>query len=129
DSRRPTMLPFPALKGLNSSSLGQCPRTTGNQHHFYDFLCPERAQYPMPQSLAALHVHLIFSTKNREPFLTPEIEGELFPYMATIFLELHSPATIINGAADHVHCLFSLARPAAVSDVVEQFKRSSSIWI
>ena len=83
----------------------------------------------MPQSLAALSIHLVFSTKDRVPFLTPEIELELFPYMATIFQASHSPALIINGAADHVHCLFSLAHTVAVCDVVEEVKRESSKWI
>ena len=39
----------------------------------------------MPQSLSSILVHLIFSTKNRESFLTPAIEGELHPYIARIF--------------------------------------------
>jgi len=38
----------------------------------------------MPQSLSSILIHLIFSTKNREPFLTPEVETELYPYMAAI---------------------------------------------
>ena len=38
----------------------------------------------MPQSLSSILIHLIFSTKNREPFLTPEIDAELYPYMASI---------------------------------------------
>ncbi len=39
----------------------------------------------MPQSLSSILIHLIFSTKNREPFLSPEIETELYPYMASTF--------------------------------------------
>jgi len=46
----------------------------------------------MPQSLSSILIHLIFSTKNREPFLTPEIDAELYPYMAAIFKALNSPA-------------------------------------
>jgi hypothetical protein len=41
----------------------------------------------MPQSLSSILIHLIFSTKNREPFITPAIEEELHPYLATIFRE------------------------------------------
>ncbi|HJX89561.1 MAG TPA: hypothetical protein VJ372_03650, partial [Pyrinomonadaceae bacterium] len=47
--------------------------------------------------LASILIHLIFSTKNREAFLTPEIEAELYPYMASILKALKSPALIING--------------------------------
>jgi putative transposase len=39
----------------------------------------------MPQSLSSIPIHLVFSTKNREPFITPTIETELHPYMAKIF--------------------------------------------
>jgi len=55
----------------------------------------------MPQSLSSILVHLIFSTKNREPFITPTIETELHPYMAKIFRELKSPSLAINGTYDH----------------------------
>ncbi|MBI1747985.1 MAG: transposase, partial [Acidobacteria bacterium] len=44
----------------------------------------------MPQSLSSLLVHLIFSTKRREPLITAEIESELHKYMATVFSSLKS---------------------------------------
>jgi putative transposase len=83
----------------------------------------------MPQSLSSILVHLIFSTKNRYPFLTPEIETELHPYMATIFRGLNSPALAINGNFDHVHVLFSLGRVVAVADLVQEVKTETSKWI
>lgn len=83
----------------------------------------------MPQSLAALIIHLIFSTKNREPFLTSEITTELFPYLTTVFQTLNCPALAVNGASDHVHCLFLLSRTAPLCDVVEEVKKSSSKWL
>ena len=83
----------------------------------------------MPQSLSSILIHLIFSTKNREPFLTREIEVELYPYMASIFKAMNSPALIINGTSDHVHTLFLLSRVAAIADLVEEVKSESSKWI
>ena len=83
----------------------------------------------MPQSLSSILIHLIFSTKNRESFLTPEIDAELYPYMASIFKAMKSPALIINGTSDHVHTLFSLARVVTIADVVEEVKTESSKWI
>jgi putative transposase len=83
----------------------------------------------MPQSFAAILIHLVFSTKNREPYLTPEIESELHPYLATIFRELGCPSLCINGTTDHVHILFRLSRTKAICDVVEEVKTSSSKWI
>jgi REP element-mobilizing transposase RayT len=83
----------------------------------------------MPQSLSAILVHLVFSTKNRERFITPAIETELHPYMAKIFRELKSPSLTIDGTSDHVHLLFSLARVVKVADLVEEVKTESSKWI
>ena len=83
----------------------------------------------MPQSLSSILIHLIFSTKNREPFITPAIETELHRYMATIFRALKSPSLAINGTCDHVHILFSLARVIAIADLLEELKTETSKWI
>ena len=83
----------------------------------------------MPQSLSSILIHLVFSTKNREPFITPEIETEMHPYMATILRELKSPSLAIDGTSDHVHILFSLARTIALADLVEELKTSTSKWV
>jgi len=83
----------------------------------------------MPQSLARLHIHLIFSTKNRERVLHDQIRGPLHAYMATVLQNLGCPPDLINSMEDHVHILFELGRTVAVSAAVEQVKKSSSKWI
>jgi putative transposase len=83
----------------------------------------------MPQSLSSILIHLIFSTKNREPFLAPFIERELHPYMAKIFRSLKSPSLAIDGTSDHIHALFSLGRVIKIADLVEEVKTESSKWI
>ncbi len=83
----------------------------------------------MAQSLSSILIHLVFSTKNREPFLTPEIEPELHPYMATIFRECKSPSLLVGGAQDHIHALFVLSRTCRLADIVEEVKTSSSKWM
>src|SRR5882672_9832222 len=83
----------------------------------------------MPQSLSSILIHLIFSTKNREPFITPEIETELFPYMASIFKAMKSPSLTINGTADHVHTLLTLSRVVTIADIVGEVKSESSKWV
>jgi len=83
----------------------------------------------MPQSLASILVHVVFSTKHRQPLIKPEIEDELFAYMASIWRAHESPAIAINGTEDHVHMLISLSRKVALSDVIEEVKKSSSKWI
>jgi putative transposase len=83
----------------------------------------------MPQSHAAILVHIIFSTKNREPLIQPEVEPELFPYLTTACRTADSPALIINGTMDHMHLLVKLGRKIAIADLVEAIKTSSSRWI
>jgi len=83
----------------------------------------------MAQSLSSILIHLVFSTKNRETFITPAIETELHPYIAKIFRELKSPSLAINGTSDHLHILFSLGRVIKVADLVEEVKTGSSKWI
>jgi REP element-mobilizing transposase RayT len=94
---------------------------------------PERAQekgsQPMPQSLAKNIVHLIFSTKYREPSLTPAIRPHLHSYMGGILRQWESPAILMNSVADHIHILFCLSKNHALKDIVEQVKKGSSKWI
>ena len=83
----------------------------------------------MPQSLAKVYIHLVFSTKYRVNLIDEKIEAELFPYLATIFRENDSPSLAINAAWNHVHSLFLLSRKVALCDVIEEVKKSSSKWI
>ncbi len=83
----------------------------------------------MPQSLARLHIHLIFSTKNRQPLLHDDVRDSLHRYQATVLQNLDCPPVLINSVADHVHILFELARTVAVANAVEQVKKTSSKWI
>jgi len=64
----------------------------------------------MPQSLSKVLLHAIFSTKNRTPSITPDIEPRLHAYMAGILENLESHAIRIGGVADHVHVLFRLSK-------------------
>jgi REP element-mobilizing transposase RayT len=83
----------------------------------------------MPQSLSGVYIHLIFSTKNREGLITPGVEPELHAFLVGSLRDLGCPSLRVNGTADHVHCLFVLARTVAICDVVERVKRASSRWI
>jgi REP element-mobilizing transposase RayT len=83
----------------------------------------------MPQSLVNLYIHLIFSTKNRVPFLSEEVRPDLHAYMATVLANLNSPATLINSEKDHVHILFNMNRTVTLAHVVEYVKKGSSKWI
>ena len=83
----------------------------------------------MAQSLARLHAHLIFSTKNRQPLVHDSVRDALHSYMAVVLQDLQCPASIINSVEDHIHVLFLLSRTHAVSDVVEKLKTASSKWM
>jgi putative transposase len=83
----------------------------------------------MPQSLSSILIHLVFSTKHREPFITPDVEADLHDYMGGIFRRCECPSLLIGGTADHVHALFVLSRTKTVASVVEDVKSSSSKWI
>jgi REP element-mobilizing transposase RayT len=83
----------------------------------------------MAQSLAKVLVHLVFSTKNREPTIPAETRPELHAYLVGILANLTCPALQVGGTADHVHVLFSLGRTTTVADVVEETKKGSSKWM
>jgi REP element-mobilizing transposase RayT len=83
----------------------------------------------MPQSLASLHLHLVFGTKNRHPWIVDSVRPALHAYMATVLQNLGCAPVLINSVEDHIHLLFDLARTVAVSKVVEDVKKSSSKWL
>ncbi|MDB5341906.1 MAG: Transposase [Schlesneria sp.] len=83
----------------------------------------------MPQSLANIYIHLIFSTKDRVPFLANAWRPDLHAYMATVLANLNSPAVLINSVEDHVHILFNMGRTVTLAQVVEDVKKSSSKWV
>ena len=84
----------------------------------------------MPQSLSHIYIHLVFSTKNRQPFISESIAPDLYAYMATVFHdECRSTAKLIGGVEDHIHALFNLSRTWCMADVVEAVKTSTSKWI
>lgn len=89
--------------------------------------CDQRTT--MPQSLSRVLIHLVFSTKNRERFLTPAVQAELHPYLAGTLDNIHCPSLQVGGIEDHVHLFFGMSRTRTIAEVVETVKTSSSKWI
>lgn len=85
----------------------------------------------MPQSLAKVAVHLVYSTKLRVPCLAdPGLRAELFAYKAAILKNnVDSPTILIGGMPDHVHILCLLSRKFAIKNVVEEVKTESTKWL
>ena len=84
----------------------------------------------MPQSLAKILVHTVFSTKDRRPFLRDKpIRDELHRYLGGILENHDCHPIIIGGVPDHVHILSTLSRTCAPAEMVKELKRSSSLWL
>ena len=84
----------------------------------------------MPQSLAKVLVHMVFSTKERRPMLRDAgLRAELHSYLGGILNNLQCQSIIVGGVEDHVHLLSSLSRTSAMADIVKEVKRGSSLWI
>jgi putative transposase len=83
----------------------------------------------MPQSLAKVSIHLVFSTKDREPVLADEWRDELFHVLGGIANNLGCQSLIVGGMPDHVPMLFQLSRTISVADAVSKIKSTSSAWI
>ncbi len=84
----------------------------------------------MPQSLSQIYVHIIFSTKHREPFLRDRaLRTAMHKYLAGICAGQGSPAIIVGGTEDHVHVLCRLSRTGSVADLLRELKRDSSAWV
>jgi putative transposase len=84
----------------------------------------------MAQSLARLWTHLIFSTKNRFPFLTDKVlRAEMHAYLAEMLRTHGCETLIVGGVEDHAHSLFALSRTHSIASVVKEVKRTSSGWI
>jgi REP element-mobilizing transposase RayT len=83
----------------------------------------------MPQSLANVLVHIIFSTKQRRPFLQDaDVRADLHSYLAGISRNHDCPPVRVGGTEDHVHILARQARTISLADWVMELKRASSIW-
>ena len=84
----------------------------------------------MPQSLAKILVHAVFSTKDRRPFLRDKnIRDELHQYLGGISNELDCQPIIVGGVEDHVHMLSVLSRTCSAAEIVKEVKRGSSLWL
>ncbi len=84
----------------------------------------------MPQSLATVYLHLVFSTKERRPWLHDEaVRASLHEYLGGISKRLECAPILIGGVEDHVHILARFGRTISIADWVKEIKRSSNLWL
>ena len=83
----------------------------------------------MPSTHTSLHYHVIFATKNREPRLGIQWQGQLNEYLGGTVRGLNGYPQGIGGVNDHIHLLVSLKATHCLSDFVRELKKASSSWI
>ncbi len=83
----------------------------------------------MGQSLVKNYVHLVFSTKHRQPLIHPSIEAELHSYLGGTCNHLDCQSIKVGGYVDHIHILCLLSKKIALMKLVEEVKSHSSKWI
>ena len=83
----------------------------------------------MPQSLSFNLTHLIFSTKDRIPWITPEYRTALYAYLAETARAQECECYRVGGVSDHVHLAIRLSRTCSVSKLVQELKSNSSKWM
>src|SRR5678816_2386135 len=84
----------------------------------------------MPQSLSAVYIHLVFSTKERRPFLRDEsVRDNLHAQLGGISKTLECPPLSVGGVEDHVHMLCRFGRTITQAEWVKEIKRVSNAWV
>jgi putative transposase len=83
----------------------------------------------MAQSLSKVLLHIIFSTKNREPWLDSKVRPRMHAYLATTCRSAGADFVRVGGVSDHVHIVTTLARTLSQAQLVEEIKKASSKWV
>ena len=83
----------------------------------------------MPNSFAALHAHIVFSTHRREPWITGDWADKLYGFLGGICRGRGCVLLCAGGMPDHVHLLASLARDTRPSDFLRDIKAGASKWV
>jgi REP element-mobilizing transposase RayT len=83
----------------------------------------------MPQSLSKVIIHIVFSTKDREPWLDRDVRPRMHAYVATICRDLDAETFLVGGISDHLHIITTLPRTLSQAVMIETVKKTSSKWI
>ncbi len=78
---------------------------------------------------ASILLHVVFSTKHREPWITADVAGRLYPYMGGIVRAEKGLLYDIGGVEDHVHLYLRWRPDATVSDLMRTVKARCSKWV
>jgi REP element-mobilizing transposase RayT len=83
----------------------------------------------MPQSLAKVYIHIVFSTKHCKPTIKKEIQKSLHGYIVGTIADLKSYTSEIYANPDHVHILCNLPQTITIANFISKIKTSSSKWM
>jgi putative transposase len=83
----------------------------------------------MPSTHSSLHIHIVFSTKERFPFIGAGWRSDLHVFLGGCLKKLDAFPQEIGGVADHVHLLIGIKPVHAIADLVRETKRVSSEWV
>ncbi len=83
----------------------------------------------MPGTYSQLLLHIVFSTKHREPWITPNVADRLYPYIGGIVRAEKGALYDIGGIEDHVHLYLRWRPDAPISDLLRTVKARSSKWV
>jgi len=83
----------------------------------------------MANTYTSLHYHVVFSTKNREPWLTADIEQRVWEYIGGIARKHRMTALQVGGVDDHIHALVTAPATIAPSQIAQYLKGDSSNWM
>ena len=83
----------------------------------------------MPGTYSQILLHIVFSTKRREPWITAEVAERLYPYMGGIVRAERGVLYEIGGIEDHVHMYLQWRPDATISDLMRTVKARSSKWV
>ncbi len=82
----------------------------------------------MASTFLSLHYHVVFSTKDRRPLITPAWRPQLHDYLGGTVNGLGGISQRVGGVADHVHLLFGLKATHSLADFMRELKKASSTW-
>jgi REP element-mobilizing transposase RayT len=83
----------------------------------------------MPGTYSQILLHIIFSTKQRHPWITPDIAERMYPYMGGIVRAEKGVLYNIGGVEDHVHMYLRWRPDESMSDLMRAVKARSSKWV
>ena len=83
----------------------------------------------MPSTHLSLHIHIVFSTKNRYPFIAVEWRERLHAFIGGAIRTAGAVPLCIGGTNDHVHLLIGIRATHCLADILRDIKHASSEWV